>query len=150
MAKESPNRKVSTREFSPGGFVLRLAAAVGLVFATYNPTQWSFIGWLQRSISDDTLNLGPEHLLAGVLLAIGWTIYGAASIRSLGPLGLILGGALLAAIVWLLIDFGLLSAGSADSVTWIVLTCLAALMAIGVSWSHIWRRLTGQFEVDDD
>jgi hypothetical protein len=149
VPKDSPNRKVS-REFSPGGFALRLAAALGLVFATYNPTKWSFIGWLRTTISDDTLNLGPEHLLVGVLLVIGWTIYGAASIRSLGPLGLILGGALLGAIVWLLIDFNVLSAGSAESVVWIVLTCIAALMAIGVSWSHIWRRLTGQFEVDDD
>lgn len=148
MAKEASNRKVSTREFSPTGFALRLAAAIALVFATYNPTQWSFIRWLRTSMAEG--NVGPEHFLAGVLLAIGWTIYGAASIRSLGPLGLMLGGALLAALVWLLIDLNLLSADSAESVTWIVLTCLAALMAIGVSWSHIWRRLTGQFEVDDD
>jgi len=23
------------------------------------------------------------------------------------------------------------------------------LLAVGLSWSHVWRRLTGQFEVDD-
>ncbi|MDZ7642989.1 MAG: DUF6524 family protein [Woeseiaceae bacterium] len=28
--------------------------------------------------------------------------------------------------------------------------CLAALLTIGVSWPHIWRRLTGQLEVDED
>ena len=94
--------------------------------------------------------LGPEHLVVGIVIIIGWVIYGAASMRSLGALGLILGSALLAALVWLLIDFGILSATSAESVTWIALVCLAALLAIGVSWSHIWRRLTGQYEVDDD
>ncbi len=35
------------------------------------------------------------------------------------------------------------------SVTWISLVCLAALLTIGLSRAHIWRRLTGQFDVDE-
>jgi NAD(P)-dependent dehydrogenase (short-subunit alcohol dehydrogenase family) len=27
--------------------------------------------------------------------------------------------------------------------------CLAALLAVGLSWAHIWRRLTGQYAVDE-
>ena len=149
MAKEKDQNRVS-REFSPVGFVFRLVSAFVLVFATYNPTKWSFVGWVQTTLADETMSLGPEHLLVGVLIAIGWTIFGVASIRSLGVLGLILGGALLGALVWLLIDLGWLSAGSSESVTWIILACVASLMASGLSWSHIWRRLTGQFEVDED
>ena len=128
--------------------MIRLLAALVLVLATYNPTDWSFVGWVQKSMAAGTL--GPEHLLVGIVIVIGWTIYGAASFRSLGVLGMILGAAFLGALVWLLIDFGLLSAGSAESVIWITLVCLAFLLAIGVSWSHIWRRVTGQLEVDDD
>jgi hypothetical protein len=33
--------------------------------------------------------------------------------------------------------------------TWIVLVGLAAILTVGLSWSHIWRRLTGQYTVDD-
>jgi len=27
--------------------------------------------------------------------------------------------------------------------------CLAVLLAVGMSWSYIWRRLTGQVAVDE-
>ena len=33
---------------------------------------------------------------------------------------------------------------------WVILIILSVMLAIGLSWSHVWRRLTGQFEVDDD
>ena len=145
---ESKEKRSSSRDLSPGGFLIRLVAALVLVFATYNPTEWSFVDWIRGGMAAGTL--GPEHLFVGVVLLIGWTVYGAASIRSLGILGLVLGVAFFAALVWLLIDLGLLSATSTDSVIWITLVCLAALLAIGVSWSHIWRRVTGQLEVDED
>jgi hypothetical protein len=64
-------------------------------------------------------------------------------------LGLILGGALLGGVVWLLMDLGVLSVSSFSSATWVSLFCIALLLAVGLSWSHVWRRLTGQFEVDD-
>ena len=146
MAKNNSENK--SRDFSGGGFFLRLIAALVLVFATYNPTGWSFVDWVREGVANGTL--GPEHLLAGVVLAIGWVIYGVASMRALGLLGVVLGVAFFAALVWLLIDFGVLTADSAESVTWITLVCLAALLAVGVSWSHVWRRMTGQLEVDDD
>jgi len=34
--------------------------------------------------------------------------------------------------------------------TWVILVILSVMLAIGLSWSHGWRRLTGQVEVDDD
>mgnify|MGYP000240566853 CR=1 FL=1 len=53
-------------------------------------------------------------------------------------------------IVWLLVDFGILSIDSVSQFTWVILVILSVMLAIGLSWSHVWRRLTGQFEVDDD
>jgi len=66
-----------------------------------------------------------------------------------GTLGVALAALLLGAIIWLLFDIGLLKADSVSAITWISLVCLAAVLAVGVSWSHVWRRVTGQINVED-
>jgi hypothetical protein len=63
--------------------------------------------------------------------------------------GVILAAAFLGAVVWVFIDFGLLDADSASAITWITLVCVALLLAIGLSWAHFWRKVTGQVSVDD-
>ena len=98
----------------------------------------------------DSAGLGPEHFVVGVLLLIGWVILLAATQRSLGFLGLMLGGALLGGVVWLLVDIKVINIDDPTDATWIGLVCVSVLLAVGLSWSHVWRRLTGQFEVDDD
>jgi Family of unknown function (DUF6524) len=55
----------------------------------------------------------------------------------------------MAALVWWLIDLGWLSATSFTSMEWVTLLALSLLLAIGVSWSHLRRRLTGQYDVED-
>jgi hypothetical protein len=52
--------------------------------------------------------------------------------------------------IWLLVDVGVLHPDSTGAITWLALFALATLLAIGMSWSHIWRRLSGQLEVDTD
>ena len=148
MGKESKPQSGQPREVSLAGFIFRFIAALLLVLATYNPSEISFFDWVQKALSGRTL--GPEHFFVGVLLLIGWSFYVVATIRSLGTLGLLLGGAFFATLIWLLIDFGVLSVSSAASVTWIALVCLAGLLSIGLVWSHVWRRVTGQVEVNDD
>ena len=145
----SHSRKSSraSREFNFLSFVWRFLATLLLVMVTYNPTDYSYVAWLNAASPEAPL--GPEHFVVGVVLLIGWVILLAATQRSLGPLGLILGGALLGGVVWLLNDIGWLSLASIKSATWVGLICIAALLAVGLSWSHVWRRLTGQFEVDD-
>lgn len=146
---ESPSRRVTARgEFGIADFLWRLAATMVLVASTYNPSGYSYFHWLRSAIAGHTL--GPEHFIAGVCVLIGWAILFEAARRSLGTLGFVLAGALLGGIVWYLIDLGVLVLGSASTLTWVSLVCLAALLAIGLSWSHIWRRMTGQLEVDAD
>lgn len=147
---EQASRAVSrpSREFTAASFLWRFAGALVLVLATYNPSGYSYFHWVRRAVGDG--GFGPEHLVVGVLVVIGWTILFVATKRSLETLGIVLGALLLGGLVWLLIDFGILSVNSTSVLTWIILVCIAALLAIGLSWSHIWRRLTGQFEVDDD
>lgn len=139
-----------TREFNFLGFVWRLAASLFLVLATYNPTRYCYWGWVQHARTSETANLGPEHFVVGVILLIGWVILLTATQRSLGVLGLILGGALLGGVVWWLVDVGILNLESFSAASWVGLICIGVLLAIGLSWSHVWRRLTGQLEVDDN
>ena len=136
----------TSKEFNLLSFTLRFLASLLLVMVTYNPTDYSYVGWLQAAPENP---LGPEHFVVGIALLIGWVILLAATQRSLGTFGLLLGGALLGGVVWLLTDIGWLNVSSVSSATWVGLICVAALLAVGLSWSHVWRRLTGQFEVDD-
>jgi len=43
----------------------------------------------------------------------------------------------------------MLKTESVSGATWIVLVALAAVLAAGVSWLHVWRRITGQINVED-
>ena len=143
----SRDRRTSA-EFDWLGFVIRLAATLVLVLATYNPSGWSFAHWLKNGFSNSSL--GPEHFVVGVIILIGWVILLTATYRSMGTLGLVLEALLFGGLVWLLIDFGALDIDSVSEFTWVILIILSVMLAIGLSWSHVWRRLTGQFEVDDD
>ena len=139
----------TSRELTLAGFLWRFAASLALVVLSYNPSGQSYWHWVRLASNTEPPSLGPEHFVAGVLLLIGWVILLAATQRSLGVLGLLLGATLLGGVVWLLVDIGLLSVGSMSSATWVGLFCLALLLAVGLSWSHVWRRLTGQFDADD-
>ena len=148
MAKDNKTTSRSTsRELDFAGFLIRLLGATVLVLATYNPSGWSFVHWVKEGFASS--QLGPEHFVVGVVLVIGWIILLTATFRSIGMLGLILGGALFGGLVWLLIDFGVFSIDSRSELTWVILIVSSIVLAIGLSWSHVWRRLTGQFEVDD-
>lgn len=129
------------------GFLWRFLAALVLVLVTYNPSGQSAYHWVTSAIAASAF--GPLHLLLVAVLLIGWVIYGIATWRALGTLGVTLASLVLAAIIWLLFDIGLLKTHSVSAVTWISLVCLAIVLAVGVSWSHVWRKLTGQINVED-
>lgn len=138
---------MGTRGFSAAGFLTRMALSIALVFATYNPTSYSYFHWFKQAVSASAV--APLHFLVGVVLIIGWVIFLRATLLSLGALGLILAAAFFGTLIWFLTDAGIIPAGSAAALTWIVLFCLAAVLATGMSWSHIRQRLSGQVTVDD-
>jgi hypothetical protein len=133
----------SQSRFTPLSIFLRFLFALSLVLLTYNPTGYSYIHWLQAG------ELGPEHLLGGIVLIIGWGMFARATLRSLGPVGLFLGAVFFGAVIWVLFDFGVLTTDSMTALTWISIFCLAGLLAVGMSWSHIRRRMSGQVDVDE-
>ncbi|MGI9271592.1 MAG: DUF6524 family protein [Woeseiaceae bacterium] len=138
----------SSGGMSAAGFGLRMLASLVLVISTYNPSGTSAFHWLRSAIVGPE-DFGPLHLLLiGVLLA-GWSVFWIATWRSLGTLGVVLSGIIVGALIWLLFDIDLLESKSVSAITWIALFCLSVVLAVGVSWSHFWRRFTGQVNVED-
>ena len=134
-----------TTPLSFNGFCLRFLLALLLVAASYNPSGYSYLHWLIKIFPSIT----PLIALAGVSLLIGWVIYLRATLRSLGPVGLGLLAALLGCLVWLMIDLKWLSLNNISALSWIAIILMAMVLAIGISWSHIRRRLSGQVDTDD-
>lgn len=131
--------------FSFVGFLLRWAAAIVLVLVTYNPTGHSFVHWIAASFP----KLQPLQAVAGILLVGAWGFFAASTWRSLGSFGVIIGIAFFAALVWLFSSWGWFSLNDTGVVTWIALFMLSFLLALGLSWSHVRRRVAGQADVDE-
>ena len=127
------------------GFVWRLAAAIALVFLTFNPSGYSYAHWVAEVFP----KVNAPQAVAGIVLLIGWVIFAVATLRSIGYIGVALIAALFAALTWLMISMGWLSWQQKSAIGWIALIALAVTLAIGVSWQFINRRLTGQVDVED-
>lgn len=127
------------------GFILRWLVAFLLLAATYNPTRWNFLNWV-RANSEDQM---PLAVLVGLLLLTGYVIYVRATLRSIGGFGMMLVAAIFGASIWVLTDWGVLSLRDPDLSLWLGLVALSLVMGIGLSWSIVRRRLTGQTDVDD-
>ena len=136
---------MAQRAFTATSFLLRWIVALAAVLATFNPTPWSYYRWV--------VDGGQEQMalkaLAGVCLLILFVIYLRATLRSLGVLGLLLACAFLGACIWALIDFGLLAVETPDALAWVALVAIATVMAVGLSWSHVRRRVSGQVDVEE-
>jgi hypothetical protein len=126
-------------------FLLRWAVALVLVFVTFNPTDYSYYRWVAVW---DVENI-PLKALAGIVLLILCVIFFRATWRSIGPIGVTLAAGLMAVLIWVTIDFGLLDLNKPTIVTWVLLFAIATILAIGISWSHIRRRVSGQADMDD-
>ncbi len=127
------------------GIALRFLAALVLVFVSYNPEGYSYYHWAIENLPDYSV----LKIFAGVVLLIAWTVFIRATLRSLGPLGLILAFAFFGSLLWLVIDYGLVPADSVRAISYIILLILSGVLTTGMSWSHIRRRLSGQADMDD-
>lgn len=126
-------------------FVLRWLFAFVLLAATFNPTGWNYVRWSQANV-DDSL---PLVVLFGLLLIVGYIVYLRATLRSIGPLGMLLVTAVFVALIWVLYDLGWLDLGNSDFLVWLGIVGLSLVLGIGLSWSFIRRALSGQYDVDE-
>lgn len=137
-------------KFNMISYLIRLVAALVLVCATYNPiTPYSFYAWAIKPALTDFTHLTVLHGFLGVILLIGWVIFLRATSRSLGFFGIMLAAAFFTMLIWLLIDQGWLSVDKSSTLSWVIIVALSAVLAVGMSWSHIRKRLSGQYDVDE-
>ena len=79
---------------------------------------------------------------------MGWGVFLNATYSSLGMIGMLLVTLLFGLLVWWMIDVGWVSLENPTTLNWLILIILSAVLAAGISWSHLRRRLTGQVDVD--
>ena len=127
------------------GIVLRWLGAFVLLSATYNPSPWNYAAWVRDNWADQM----PLALFAGLILAVGYMVYIVATLRSIGPFGVVLVGAIIGAAIWVLIDWGWLSLTNPSVNMWIGIFILSVILGIGMSWSILRQRLSGQASVDE-
>ena len=127
------------------GVFLRWLGAFVLLAATFNPTQWNFVRWSQANYTTQM----PLTLLLGLLLGVGYMIYIGATLRSIGAFGVILVGAIVGALIWVLTDYGVLTLTSPALKIWLGITALSVVLGVGLSWSILRQRLSGQASVDE-
>lgn len=127
------------------GIFLRWFFAFALLVATYNPTDWNYIRWVKTGYAQQ-LSLA---VLLGLLLMVGYIIYLRATLRSIGGFGMLLVAALVGALIWVLSDFGLLSLDNPEHTLWLGLFAMSVVLGIGLSWSLVRRKLSGQLDIDD-
>ncbi len=128
-----------------GGILTRIAVALLLVFSTFNPTGYSYYHWVAQAFP----SLSPPQVVVGLLLLILWIFLWRSMMQSVGKLGLVLMGALFAAVVWMFVSWGWIDLANATAMTWVSLVVLGLILGIGMSWAIIRRDLTGQASVDE-
>lgn len=132
-------------KFTPLGFLLRLLAAIALVFCTFNPSGYSYYHWVANGLPQ----VNPASVVVGIALLAAWVVFLTATMRSIGLVGVGILLAFFAAVIWMVVSWGWLDPRNPTAMAWIMLVVFAVILAIGLSWSHMRRRLTGQADVDE-
>jgi len=131
--------------FGWDSFIIRFIFATVVVFATYNPEGASYFDWIQQDFPAFTVYKG----FAGVILIIGWIILIRATVGSLGAIGILLAIAFFGLLIWLIFDVFGIPTDSIRVVTYIIQVMIVCVLSIGLSWSHIRRRISGQVDTDE-
>lgn len=121
-------------------FAWRFLFSFVLVFGTFNPTGHSYFHWAADTLPKVN---GVLALLTMVLLA-AWIFFLRSTFRSLGLIGVVIAVAFCAALVWVGVDIGVVELSNKGLITWIALVVIALVLGLGMSWSTLRQRMTGQ------
>jgi hypothetical protein len=127
------------------GILLRWLGAFLLLAAIFNPTSWNYVSWARAAWADQT----PLVVFLGLILAVLAAIYLVATMRSIGLLGALVIVAIFGAGLWVLTDWGLLGLDNSALNTWLGILVLSLILGIGMSWSILRQRLSGQQTTDE-
>jgi len=125
---------------------IRMLVIFGMVFATYNPSGYSYVHWLVQS------DVGPLSLkiAIGIFLLLAYYVVLTVTYAVFRPAGLIAGGATILIFSVQTLTMGLPESGLnsfndyALFTTYVLLMSLAILIGFGLSWSKFVTWLTGQ------
>jgi hypothetical protein len=127
--------------FTWASFVIRWLAISTLVFATYNPSGYSYLHWLGAWQSElVALKIAVGLIIIGLfwlLVFATWLV-----LRLAGLLMLFATVLSLAVAAW---QLGVVPVTS-SSIQYLLLGALATYLTIGVSYAHMRYRLTGQIQ----
>jgi len=123
-------------------FLNRILLSTLLVFGTYNPSGNSYHHWLMRT---ETLTI--PQVFVGIALFIGWVTMARMAFLSIGYFGI----AAISLMVLMGITFGVgLGFFGFEDVRitkYLVLFWIALVFGIGISWSFVQKRISGERDV---
>lgn len=127
--------------FTWASFLIRWLAVSALVFATYNPSGYSYAHWVAEWQGE---YLALKIAIGLIIIGLFWLMVMATwlVLRLFGILLLLAIVLSLAGAAW---QLGLIPTTSA-SIQFLLLTGLATYLTIGVSYAHMRYRLTGQVQ----
>jgi hypothetical protein len=128
-----------------GGVIGRFLASLVLVLATYNPSGYSYVSWAAAVFP----NIQPIQAVVGLALLALWIFFVHATWRSLGTLGVSLGLAFFAAVIWLVSSWGWLKTSSHAAMAWAALFIIACMLTLGLCWALIRVRVSGQAVMEE-
>jgi hypothetical protein len=131
-------------EFNYRSFSVRWLGCIVLMLATYNPYSSSYYHWITADSDHASL-----QVLVGLLLLIFHVVVIVATVRSIGVVGIGLVTALFSSAAWVLIDNRVVAVENTRAVVLVQLIVIASVYGVGVSWSHIRNRLSGQVDSTD-
>lgn len=126
-----------------GGMLVRILFAVILVLATWNPAGVSYVQWALI----DTSSFDATKALVGVVLLAAWILCVRATWVSLGLMGVVLAAVVIGVFVWWLVSVGIVATDQ-RTFAWIVLVAVGVVLGIGMGWSLLRQKATGQVETD--
>jgi Family of unknown function (DUF6524) len=131
-------------QFGLMNLFVRWLATLALMFSFYNSSGRSFVHW-----AADGTAPGSLRIFVGSVLITGFLILGGATIRSLGYPGLVVLVTILAVLGGTLLDLGLVDSAKRAEVIVALQILIASGLTIGLSWSALRARLSGQVDSDD-
>jgi len=122
------------------GILVRTLVCFLVVFATWNPTGYDFVAWARHS----PWATGPEIAVAGTSLLALHILFVRIAWLSLGADGITASLAILLAGVLTLYEFDVINPWRGETGAYLLLGTFSLVLAIGMVWSLLKRRIVGQ------
>lgn len=129
--------------FDLSSFIIRWIICLFLVFATYNPSGYSFFHWIGEA---DGWWLAK--IAVGALLFSGNGLIISYGFRALNFIGVLMATVFFGVIGYGLFSYEIISTENSH-VTMVILVALGSIMATGVSYPHASYRFTGVKHVNN-